>query len=50
MRVYRVVGGGHQPPSIALRASPQSEQRMGLRNRDIETSDEIWSFFRQFRR
>jgi polyhydroxybutyrate depolymerase len=44
-RLYRVEGGGHQPPSISMRASDESEQRMGLRNRDIETADEIWRFF-----
>ena len=40
----------HQIPSISARASPESEKRMGLRNRDIETADEIWAFFKNFSR
>jgi polyhydroxybutyrate depolymerase len=49
LRLYRVNGGGHQVPSF----SPNSEQsvgRFGRRNRDIETADEIWSFFKNVSR
>lgn len=46
--LYRVEGGGHQLPSVRPGASPLSEERFGLRNRDIETADEIWAFFRRF--
>lgn len=42
-QLYRVEGGGHQVPSIS--AGPNQD----LRNRDIETADEIWTFFRRFR-
>src|SRR5205823_10076142 len=49
-RLYRIEGGGHQFPSISARASPESEARMGLRNRDIETADEVWAFFKNFSR
>jgi polyhydroxybutyrate depolymerase len=46
---YRVNGGGHQVPSFA----PNNEKdvkRFGLRNRDIEAADEIWSFVKDFSR
>ena len=49
-RIYRIVGGGHQIPSIAARASPESERRFGLRNRDIETANEVWAFFEKYSR
>jgi polyhydroxybutyrate depolymerase len=41
--LYRVEGGGHQIPSITV--GPNQD----LRNRDIETADEIWAFFKRFR-
>jgi polyhydroxybutyrate depolymerase len=43
LRLYRVNDGGHQLPSF----SPSDEQTtklFGLRNHDIETADEFWSF------
>src|ERR1700722_9166543 len=43
--LYRVEGGGHQIPSFATESSPEGIERFGLRNRDIETADEIWKFF-----
>ena len=46
LRLYRVDGGGHQVPSFAADSSEQGVSRLGLRNRDIETADEIWTFFR----
>jgi polyhydroxybutyrate depolymerase len=49
IRLYRVNGGGHQVPSL----SPKSEENvkhLGARNHDIETADEIWSFFKNFSR
>jgi poly(3-hydroxybutyrate) depolymerase len=45
--LYRVINGGHQLPSIGNPASPSSEQRWGWRNRDIETADEVWAYFKQ---
>ena len=46
VRLYRVEGGGHQIPSFATDSSEEGVKRFGLRNRDIETADEIWTFFR----
>jgi polyhydroxybutyrate depolymerase len=49
LQLYRVNGGGHQLPSLA----PNSEmdaKRSRLHNRDIETADEIWAFFKDFSR
>jgi polyhydroxybutyrate depolymerase len=49
LQLYRVNSGGHQVPSF----TPNSEQeakKMGWRNRDIETADEIWSFVKAFSR
>ena len=50
LRLYRVVGGGHQMPSLKAVNNPMSETRFGLRNRDFETADEVWAFFKQFSR
>lgn len=50
VRLYRVRQGGHQLPQINAAPNPMSEERFGLRNRDIETADEAWSFFKTFRR
>jgi polyhydroxybutyrate depolymerase len=50
IRSYRVVGGGHQLPSTEGAGNPMSEERFGPRNRDIETADEIWSYFKDYRR
>ena len=49
MQFYRVNGGGHQVPSFA-RNSDKETKNFGSRNRDIETADEMWSFFKQFSR
>ena len=61
LRFYRVNGGGHRLPSY----SPDSEadingeavgngaadvKKVGFRNHDIETADEIWSFAKDFSR
>jgi polyhydroxybutyrate depolymerase len=46
--VYRVVGGGHQVPSIS--GPPLLERLLGPRNRDIEGIDVIWSFLQRFSR
>jgi len=45
---YKVVGGGHQIPSITGVNNPMSEQKFGLRNHDIEAAEEIWSFVKRF--
>jgi polyhydroxybutyrate depolymerase len=47
--LYRVEGGGHRLPSLAGEESA-TEKRTGPRNRDIETADEVWEFFRGFSR
>lgn len=45
VRLYRVSGGGHQLPSLAA-GSEELANRFGLRNRDFETADEVWAFFK----
>ena len=50
MRLYRVNGGGHQIPSLTAIASAQSEQRWGLRSRDMETAEEVWSYVKGYAR
>jgi polyhydroxybutyrate depolymerase len=50
VRLYRVEGGGHQVPSIVVNSSEEGIKRFGLRNRDIETADEIWAFFNNISR
>jgi polyhydroxybutyrate depolymerase len=49
---YRVEGGGHRAPSLAppADAEPEWERIVGAKNRDIETADEVWNFFRRFSR
>jgi len=43
LRLYRVNDGGHQLPSFA--PSDEATTRLfGLRNHDIETADEFWTF------
>ncbi len=42
--LYKVTGGGHQPPSY----SPNSEdirRAFGRRGQDIETAEEVWNLF-----
>jgi polyhydroxybutyrate depolymerase len=46
--IYRVVGGGHQMPSAS--GPSRFERVLGPRNRDIEGTEVIWSFFRKFAR
>ncbi len=43
---YRIVGGGHQIPSLANDFA--AEIVLGSRNHDIEAAEEIWSFFKPF--
>lgn len=46
VRLYRVEGGGHQIPSLAADSSEEDIKRFGLRNRDIETAEEMWAYFK----
>jgi polyhydroxybutyrate depolymerase len=48
VRFYKVVGGGHQIPSLVGMANPMGEQKFGLRNHDIESAEVIWSFVKRF--
>jgi polyhydroxybutyrate depolymerase len=50
LRLYRVNGGGHQLPSLTVVADTQSEQRWGLRNRDLETAEEVWRYVKDYTR
>jgi polyhydroxybutyrate depolymerase len=50
LRLYRIEGGGHQLPSLAATNNPMSEEKFGRRNRDIETADEVWAFFKDLAR
>ena len=47
VRLYRIVNGGHQMPSLTGGAS-LPEQRFGRRNRDIETAEEVWAFIKRY--
>jgi polyhydroxybutyrate depolymerase len=49
LRLYRVNGGGHQAPSLAP-SSQEEIKKFGLRNRDVESADEIWSFVKDYSR
>jgi polyhydroxybutyrate depolymerase len=49
MWFYRINAGGHQLPSLAPDSEKESK-RSGLRNRDFEAADEIWSFVKAFSR
>ena len=46
--VYHVAGGGHTAPSIEEQYSPIYEAIVGKQNHDIETAEEIWSFFSKY--
>jgi polyhydroxybutyrate depolymerase len=46
--LYRVEGGGHRVPSLQGGPEPP-DPTFGLRNRDIESAEEIWAFFKRFR-
>jgi polyhydroxybutyrate depolymerase len=50
LRLYRVMGGGHQLPSLTGDNNPMAEQRFGLRNRDIETAKEVWDHVKGYSR
>jgi polyhydroxybutyrate depolymerase len=43
LRLYRVNDGGHQLPSFAP-SDDATTKTFGLRNHDIETADEFWTF------
>jgi polyhydroxybutyrate depolymerase len=49
VKLYAVIGGGHQVPSFTP-ASPEWIREAGLQNQDIETIDEFWNFAKQFSR
>lgn len=42
--LYRVRGGGHRVPS--LDNSPDRSGKYGLRNRDFDTIETVWAFFK----
>jgi polyhydroxybutyrate depolymerase len=44
--LYRVIGGGHQLPSLVQHPSPLSVEKFGRRNRDFETAEAVWAFFK----
>jgi polyhydroxybutyrate depolymerase len=46
--LYKVIGGGHQFPSLMKANNPMGEQKFGLRNHDIESAEEIWRFVKRF--
>jgi polyhydroxybutyrate depolymerase len=50
LRLYRINGGGHQIPSLTAIADAQSEQRWGLRSRDVETAEEVWTYVKGYAR
>lgn len=45
---YRIDGSGHSVPSMAP-PEPGSWASRGARNRDLETAQAVWSFFREHR-
>ena len=45
---YRVNGGGHRWPTLAL-VDATPHPRFGRTNRDIDSTAEVWGFFRRFR-
>ncbi len=42
--LYRVIGGGHQPPSFTPNSDAE-RARFGRRANDMETGEEVWRFF-----
>jgi len=50
VRLYRVEGGGHRIPTLVPERSPEDVKPIVLRNRDIETAEEIWAFFKDLSR
>jgi len=49
MQFYRVNGGVHRLPTRAPSNEKDAKKLVG-RNRDIETADEMWSFFKDYSR
>ncbi len=45
--LYKVIGGGHSAPSIREQYSALFERYFNRQNHDIETTTEVWNFFRQ---
>lgn len=46
--LYRVAGGGHQLPSTLSTNPGWWRDKFGLRNHDIETAEEVWSYFKDY--
>lgn len=46
---YKINGAGHSAPSIRERYSPLFEKYFNKQNHDIETTTEIWNFFKDKR-
>jgi polyhydroxybutyrate depolymerase len=44
LKLYRVNGGGHRLPS--LDDTPEPSSKYGLRNRDFDTAETVWAFFK----
>lgn len=44
--LYKVIGGGHSAPSIKQRYSSLFELYFNKQNHDIETTTEVWNFFK----
>ena len=44
--LYKIIGGGHNAPSIQEQYSVLFELIVGKQNHDIEMADEVWNFFR----
>lgn len=49
VRYCVVEGGGHVTPSIRHPIAPWVARLLGAQNRDLESAQEAWSFFAQFR-
>jgi polyhydroxybutyrate depolymerase len=43
--LYRIEGGGHTEPSRAERYGRLATTLLGPQNGDVESAEEIWSFF-----
>ena len=44
--LYKVIGGGHNAPSIKEQYSALFERYFGRQNHDIEMAREVWAFFK----
>ena len=49
VELIRVLGGGHIEPSLTRQYGDYYERLVGLQNRDLESADEAWRFFRDKR-